>query len=675
MKRLLAVAINVGVGVTVACSDSNVSTVPVAAMQGTADIAVLSKQDDAEEYASGKVNIYSSDLELTKATTVQTVGMRFREIPIPAGVRIREAYIQFTADETSDRDTALRIYGEAASDAGVFERVDFDITSRARTSAEIAWSPPPWANVGDAGEQQRTPNLAAVVQEIVDRDDWRAGNAIAIMIAGAGKRVAESYNGDPDAAPVIHLDWEPKAGAPRITVTSPSEDETVSGTVPFRAVTSSDLIGERVTFRVDSEQRCSGEAAPDVSCSWDTTDEGDGPVSVTAVVTTADGIELVSPPVTVVVDNAEDTGPTEPPPPSQGEVRVPEDYATIQAAIDAAGDGDTVLVAPGSYRGGLKITGKRITLASYYHTTRDRSYIGATTIHSGEPAVRVDKSAAGTVISGLRFTNPHKSVALYGYGEVLDNIFDRTELDAISLERVGGVIRGNHCIGTGDDCVDVDGPRANTLIENNTIEGVGDDGIEIRNFTDEGATVTVTIRNNTIVGSDEDGIQLIDYSGLSNREFIIERNIILDSKDVGIGLMDNAETKEDFRAASMPERIHVINNTLDGNRYGITGGDNLFAINNIISNCSETAVKGVNGGSTVRNTLFFNNGRNQRDSNVHTASVVQGDPRFASDFSLRSTSAAIDQGTASYASGGRTIVTISGFRGAAPDVGAVEYRP
>ncbi|GAH51482.1 unnamed protein product, partial [marine sediment metagenome] len=43
---------------------------------------------------------------------------------------------------------------------------------------------------------------------------------------------------------------------------------------------------------------------------------------------------------------------------------VPGDYSTIQEAIEAASNGDTIIVAPGTYRENLDFLGKRITLRS-----------------------------------------------------------------------------------------------------------------------------------------------------------------------------------------------------------------------------------------------------------------------------------------------------------------------
>jgi hypothetical protein len=45
-------------------------------------------------------------------------------------------------------------------------------------------------------------------------------------------------------------------------------------------------------------------------------------------------------------------------------IKVPADYLTIQEAIDAARDGDTVLVSPGSYPENIYLKGKAVTLTS-----------------------------------------------------------------------------------------------------------------------------------------------------------------------------------------------------------------------------------------------------------------------------------------------------------------------
>ena len=45
-------------------------------------------------------------------------------------------------------------------------------------------------------------------------------------------------------------------------------------------------------------------------------------------------------------------------------IHVPADYPTVQSAIDAATDGDEIIVAPGTYNEILFISGKTITLRS-----------------------------------------------------------------------------------------------------------------------------------------------------------------------------------------------------------------------------------------------------------------------------------------------------------------------
>ncbi|MBT8249915.1 MAG: metallophosphoesterase, partial [Acidimicrobiia bacterium] len=140
--------------------------------------------------------ITSSDLELTEdgSRGEQQIGLRFTDIAIPPGARIDEATLQFQADESTTIQTSLIISGDDTDDALTFTGTNSDISSRPRTTAQIVWTPPTWT-VGDAGVDQRSPDLSAVVQELIDRPDWIEGNAVAFLIEGTGKRVAESFDG------------------------------------------------------------------------------------------------------------------------------------------------------------------------------------------------------------------------------------------------------------------------------------------------------------------------------------------------------------------------------------------------------------------------------------------------------------------------------------------------
>ncbi len=458
----------------------------------------------------------------------------------------------------------------------------------------------------------------------------------------------------------------PDTTQPSVSMTSPSQGATISGTVTITANAADDIAVQKVQFRLDSSNRCAADTVAPYTCVLDTKLESNGTVTLSAVATDTSGNQTVSSPVTVTINN------TIVPP---GTIRVPEDYSTIQAAINAAVNGDLVLVGPGTYSGGLNISGKTITLASQFHTTGNTSLINSTIINGGSPAIDVSTSAPNVIIKGFHFTGGNYSVEFRAAGgQSLNNFFDHPGGDALSFENVGGVARDNICIGPGDDCIDLDGPETDVLLVNNVIDVPSDDGIELRNYAYTGSLVVVTMRGNRITGAKEDGIQLIDYAGVQKRRFIIERNVIRNSADVGLGLMDNGDTSEDYRAASMPERIHVFNNTFDGNKYGITGGDNLIAVNNIISRSTVMGLKNIDAASIVANTLFWGNAKNQVGSNMDTPSTVSGNPLYTSSFGLGAGSPAIDAGVASYSYGGATVLTIppSAYAGSAPDLGRYE---
>src|SRR3989344_1030262 len=350
------------------------------------------------------------------------------------------------------------------------------------------------------------------------------------------------------------------------------------------------------------------------------------------------------------------------------------DYISIQPALDAAQPGDTVLVSPGTYTGGLSMT-KAVTLASHFSITGDANFVDTTVLDGGTPIVDVTLTGSGAKVVGFTFTGGTNGVVANAENtEVVDNRFINVGGDKISWERVGGVIRRNYIERGGDDCIDLDGPTGG-YIEDNTCIYTSDDGIEARLFNYAGPMRHIYIRGNKITGAREDAIQLIDYDQPSDYTIHIERNVLANSAFAGIGIMDGGNTIEDYSGASIPERVQVVNNTIVGNNYGITGGDNLAAVNNIVSSNTTMGMKNVDGGSAVSYNLFYGNGTDYTSSNVDLPTTVFQDPLLDLNYMPGAGSPAVDAGTASFIFNGETIVNLGPFEyaGAAPDLGRYEY--
>ncbi len=235
-------------------------------------------------------------------------------------------------------------------------------------------------------------------------------------------------------------------------------------------------------------------------------------------------------------------------------LHVPQQYSTIQAAINAAVNGDTVLVSPGTYHENIQFRGKGITLASFYLTTHDTAYIDATVINGSQPvhadtascviirgsglATSNDSTAAliGFKITGgtgTRWEDEHGPGSWYreGGGILVQYLSPRIGFNHITFNKATSLV---NCVSAGGGairCGDGNPKIFNNIIDNNQGRY---GGALVFNFS--GAV----IKNNIIAGNTggEDfgggGIWAYGSDGLS-RPGIVENNTIVNNASTTVG--------------------------------------------------------------------------------------------------------------------------------------------
>lgn len=108
-------------------------------------------------------------------------GMRFTNILIPQGAIITSAHLTVQANATrADVEVNSRISAEDVDDAVTFadNAAAFDARWANRTEARVDWD-----NIEPftAGEDYDSPDISAVIKEIVDRPGWNSGQDIVIF--------------------------------------------------------------------------------------------------------------------------------------------------------------------------------------------------------------------------------------------------------------------------------------------------------------------------------------------------------------------------------------------------------------------------------------------------------------------------------------------------------------
>lgn len=288
-------------------------------------------------------------------------------------------------------------------------------------------------------------------------------------------------------------------------------------------------------------------------------------------------------------------------------IQVPGDYSTIQAAIGAAVNGDTVLVAPGNYVENINFDGKAITVMS-----------------SGGPEVTtIDGGAAGSVVTFDSGEGP--SAVLEGF--TIQNGTGTEITPGVDYYCGGGIlcysgssptIRGNHITdnyidhgstlygyGGGICCLEDSSPTiSGNTIRNNFVAGRGA-GISLR-YRCHPLIEDNVIEDNT-AQSNAGGIQVLYSSAPTINRNQIRRNESAAAH--GGGMVLNTSNTSD---------IIIANNVIANNTaFQNSGGVHCFAAKVVFSNnlfIENTA--GINTGGlravqnstiTVSNCTFSRN--------------------------------------------------------------------
>lgn len=159
---------------------------------GITQTVLEDSQDDAEQTSGGTVTLNGTQLNLSSSNAY--VGLRFQDVYVPQGVTVTSAKIVFQAAADDSGSVSFKISADNVANAQTYAAVSNDLTSASHPqTGALSWNIPSWTK----NDYFSTPDLTAIVQQVVNNADWCRGNSMGFRFSydtGAGQRAARAYD-------------------------------------------------------------------------------------------------------------------------------------------------------------------------------------------------------------------------------------------------------------------------------------------------------------------------------------------------------------------------------------------------------------------------------------------------------------------------------------------------
>lgn len=273
-------------------------------------------------------------------------------------------------------------------------------------------------------------------------------------------------------------------------------------------------------------------------------------------------------------------------------IYVPEDFSSIQDAIDITLDGDSILVSPGFYPEAINYNGKAITISSLYLIENDSLLIGSTIIdaqNNGSVVTFSNGESLSSILQGFTLQNgigndedPDDNGSYYNYGGgIYCENSSPTIKDCIIQNNVA-----NEGGGGGIFCYNSSPSFFGCIIANNETDDVGG-GLYSRSGSSPDL-YNCTFYDNT---AEFGGGCYLRHESTPIFEYVTFNQNTANNSGGGIGLKDDADLQG--------EHLYITDNIAEGLGGGlyVNNADPQISFSLIADNISSSG-----GGAYIRNT-------------------------------------------------------------------------